>query len=370
MASDPIMDPLNLTTQREVYPRVIIDQFFKGTPLQAYVKDHCLVPFGGGAFMQNTHLFAPMIGGAYAMGQTWNTTKRETLTGTVFDPKYYEVAIPEYKEVIQVLNRGPQQLFSLIQTDLANAMNTISAITAIDMALNGQTRPLNINGWVEAINDGITPGWDGEVYTSYGTQARNGNIGAALNSIPLWCGNSDGSVGPASYALMEESYQDATIANQEPDLGVGNKLIYALFKERMQVQQRFQQEKDPYWGVNGLRFNSAMILKDDYFPSLKYGVDDPDLGNYLTSSFVVPVGASAQSGLPVSGTTVTVGEVFCWFSTKNILFRVTDDPEYGFGFSGFLPAQDNSKVVGYIKAAINLQFLAPRLMKQLYGFGV
>lgn len=367
---DPIMDPLNLTTLKEVYPRVIIDQYFKGTPLQAYIRDHCMVPFGGGAFMQNTHLFAPMIGGAYGIGASFNTMKRETMTGTIFEPKFYEVAVPEYKEVIQVLNKGPQALFSMIQTDLANAMNTISAIIAIDQALNGQTRPLHINGWTEALNDGITPSWDGNVYESYGTQARNGNIGSVLNSIPLWCGNSDGSVGAVSYALWEESYQDATIANQEPDLGATNKLGYALIKERMQVQQRFAQEKDPYWGVNGLRFNSAMVLKDDYFPSLKYGVNDPNLGNYLTGTFVVPADVSALSGLPEVGTTVTVGEVFCWFNTKNILQRITDDAEYGFGFSGFLPAQDNTKVVGYIKAALNNQYLAPRLMKQLYGIGI
>jgi len=370
MATDPVLDALNITTLKEVYPVVINDQFFKGTPLQAYVKDHCMVPFGGGAFMQNTHLFAPMIGGAYAIGQTWNTTKRETLTATLFDPKYYEVAVPEYKEILQVLNKGPLALLSLLQTDLANAMNTLSAISAVDAALNGQTRPLNMNGWPEALNDGITPSWDGNIYTEYGTQVRNGVIGSALNSVPLWMGNPDGSVGPANYAQMEESYQTCSIGNIEPDLGVCNKLAYALFKERMQVQQRFAQERDPLWGATGLRFNNAIILKDDYFPSLRYGKNDPDLGNYLTGSFAVPAGVDPTSNLPAEGVTVTVGEVFCWFNTKQILFRLTDDAEYGYGFSGFLPNNDNSKIVGYIKAAQNYQYLGPRYMLQAYGLGV
>lgn len=374
--SDPVFDEINLTTLKEIYPRVITDNFFKATPFQAYQRDHCLVPFDGGAYMQNTFLYKPMIGGAYSIGSSFNTSKRQTLSGTIFDPKYYEVAIPEYKEIVQVVNKGPLAVYSLIDTDTRNAMNTISAIIAIAMSLHGQSgsgitgnRTIQLNGWAEAINDGVTPSWDGSVFPSYGTQARNGVIGNTLNSIPLWCGDATGATGPITYNIMEEAYQDASVGNMEPDLICSNKAGYAYMKERIQVQQRFNQERDPLWGVNGFRFNSAMVLKDDYFPSLKYGADDPDLGNYLTSTFVVPAGASSRSNLPVQGTTVTVGEVITMFNTKQMLFRLTDDPEYGFGFSGFLPAQDNTRVVGYIKAACNNQYLAPRLFKQLYGIG-
>ena len=84
---------------------------------------------------------------------------------------------------------------------------------------------------------------------------------------------------------------------------------------------------------------------------------------------MVPAGAAAASNLPIAGTTVTVGEVFCWFNTEKWLFRVSDDPEYGFGFSGFVPAQNNSRVVGQVKAGVNLECLGPRYNKQYYGIG-
>src|SRR5262245_4385508 len=135
---DPILDELNVTTIKEIWPRVIFDQFFKATPFAAYLRNKCLAPFGGGAFMQNSHIVRPMIGGAYAPGGTWNITKRQTLTATVFDPKYYEVAVPEYLEVILVENVGELAAFSLVNTDLTNAMNTITAIVAIDLARHGQ----------------------------------------------------------------------------------------------------------------------------------------------------------------------------------------------------------------------------------------
>jgi hypothetical protein len=137
----------------------------------------------------------------------------------------------------------------------------------------------------------------------------------------------------------------------------------------MQTQQRFQQERDPIWGVTGFRFNNAMILKDDYFPSLKYGVNDPDLGNYLTGTFdTTGMAPSCKVGFPAN-TVCTVGEVFCWFNTKKWLFRVSNSRVYGFGFSGFVPAQDNTKVVGQIKAMVNLECTGPRYNKQLVGIG-
>ena len=374
---DPILDELNLTTLKEIYPRVIEDHFFLDTPFLAYLRDHAVVPFGGGAFSQNTFLYKPMIGGAYARGDNFNITKRQTLAGSMFDMRFYSVAVPEYKEDIQVFNRGPLAVFSQIEADLQNAMQTITAIIAIAQHRHGQasgtgvtdSRIKHTNGWAEAINDGVTPSWEGNYYPTYGTATRNGAIGSVLNSVPVWCGTSAGGTAPITYNLMEESYQDACIGKEEPNLGVGNKAVMAYIKERIQPQQRFEQVRDPIWGVSGFRFNNAMILRDEYFPSTKYGKNDPDLGNFLAGTFTSPnVTLPAASRMP-QNVTLTVGEVFAWFNTKKWAMRIANDPEYGFGFSGFIPAQDNTRVVGHIKAAVNLECFSPRLQKQMFGIG-
>jgi hypothetical protein len=373
---DPILDEVNLTTLKEIYPRIIEDNFFLDTPFTAYLRAHSLVPFGGGAFMQTTFLYAPMIGGSYAKGANFDISKRQTLAGTLFDPKYYEVSIPEFKEDLQVLNKGPLAVFSLIDTDLQNGMNTITAIVAIAMHHHGQAagtgiignRPNDLNGWIEAMSDGITPGWEGSVFTSYGTQARNGAVGSALNSVPRWAGDQAGATAPITYAVLEETYQTASRGRVEPNLGVGGKAVYAFIKERIQQQQRFAQERDPYFGASGMRMNAAMILKDDYFPSTVFGKNDADLGNFLPTTYSSPATVGAGSNMPTS-TTLTVGEVFNWYNTAKWLFRVTDDPEFGFGFSGFIPAQDNTRVVGQIKAAVNLECIAPWANISLFGIG-
>jgi hypothetical protein len=372
--ADPILDEINLTTLAEIYPHTIEDNFFLDTPFLAYLRAHALTDFTGGANTRFTFLYAPMIGGSYARGDNFNINKRQTLAGAQFDPKLYEVSIPEYLEDLEVLNKGPLAVFSLIDTDLANAMHTISAIVAIAMARHGQVsgggvvgnRPKEINGWVEAINDGVTNGWEGSYFTTYGTATRNGVIGSALNSVPFWNGDQAGNASPIVYQTLEETYQDASIGREEPDLGVSNKAVYAYIKERIQPQQRFAQERDPYFGVNGMKMNSAMIMKDDYFPSKKYGKNDPDLGNYLTSTFTSHSTVGSGSNMPTA-TTLNVNEVFNWFNTKKWLLRISNSSLFGFGFTGFKPAQDNTRVVGQILAALNLECVAPRLNKTILG---
>ena len=367
---DPTISELNAVTKMEIYPRSVTDEFFLSTPFQAYLRDHCMVPFGGGTFMQAPIRYASLIGGFYAPGAGFNITKRTTLAALQFDTRYCYVSIPEYKEEIQVENKGENAVVSLLEADMANGVDTINAIVAVALAQNGQgARSLAINGWVEGINDGFTPGWDGAVYANYGQQARNGAVGSTLNSVPQWCGTTLGAAGVIQYSTLEEGYQDATIGKKEPNLGVGNKAVIAYIKEKMQVQQRFQQEKDPVWGVTGFRFNNAMILKDDYFPSLKYGRNDPILGNWLTGTVDTTGLTPATSSNFPANTVCTIGEVFCFFNTFDWLFRVTDNEEFGFGFSGFVPAQDNTRVVGQVKAMCNLQGLSPRTQKQFVGIG-
>lgn len=389
--ADPTIDELNATTLFEIFPRTVKDNYFLGSPFLAYSRDHCLVPFRGGSFMQNTFLYQPLIGDFYQTGATFNIQKQQTLAATRFDPKTVEVSVPEFLEDIEITNKGPLAVFSRVKADLQNAVMTLNAKVAIALNRHGQAaaggvvdnRVKFINGWSEALNDGVTNSWDGNVFTTYGGQLRNGAIGAALNSIPVWAGDQNGAAGMITYALLEESYQNASINSAtpggtgEPDLGVCNKAAYAYAKERMQVQQRFSQERDPIWGMMGWRFNSAMILKDDYFPSLKYGKNDAFLGNYLTSSFVSAATPASSSNLPAL-TTVAPTEVFCFFNTrssgggddqKNFLLRISDSALFGGGFTGFKPAQDNTKVVGQVLLGLNAEFPSNRLHVQIYGIG-
>jgi hypothetical protein len=322
--------------------------------------------------MRFTFLYAPMIGGFYSQGETFNITKPQTYTSATFSPRFVYTNVTEYLEQILVINRGPNSAFSQIEIDLKNAMNTISAVVAVAMNREGQSagRLEAINGWSEALNDGVSPSWDGSTYPNYGNQPRNGAIGSALNSVPMWGGNADGTAAPVSYSILEQAYQDASIGSEEPDLGVTNKLVYAGIKMRIQPQQRFAQERDPYYGASGFKMNSAMVLKDEYFPSARYGQNDGRIGNWTTGTITAanfPSRSTTVGGFPSTSVTLTVGDVFCWFNTRKWTLYYAEHPLYGFGFTGFKHGWDHTRVAGQILAMVNLQCQAPRQNKQIFG---
>lgn len=196
--ADPIFDEVNAITHFHLYPKVVEDEFFLNAPFLARLRANCMRPFPGGSDMRFTFLYNSMIGGFYAPGATFNITKPQTYTSAFFLPKFVETNVTEYLEQILVINRGPNSAFSQIEIDLKNAMNTISAICAVAINREGQSaaRINMINGWSEALNDGVTPSWDGSTYATYGGQTRNGAIGAALNSVPLWAGTAAGAAAP------------------------------------------------------------------------------------------------------------------------------------------------------------------------------
>jgi hypothetical protein len=367
---DPLYDEINASTKEEIYPSIIEDHFFKGAPLLAYLRNQGVHPFYGGSRMQTAFNFRPQYGGAYAIGDQFTTLRTPSLSAMRFEPRYYYAAVPEFKETIQVVNNGPNAIFDLVETDMRNAMQTINAIIAVALYREGTTaaRSSHLNGLSEAIGNGTDPSWDGTIATTYGSHTRNGAIGGSLNATPLWVGTSAGAAGPIMYRNLVSSYDDATKGADEPNLGLMNKAVMGYILQRMQPQQRFAEEQDPYWGATCFRFRRARMMVDEYAPSLTYGESHAILGSNLTSSFTSPASPTSGSQLP-SSTACTVGEVFMWLNTRTLLFRLADDEEFGFGWSGFIPSQFDTRVIGYIKAALNLQCLSPKLNKQIYGIG-
>lgn len=377
--ADPIVTALTAVTKEEIWPKQITDTFFRAIPFFSYLRDKALITFSGMTYMQYPFLFRPLIGGPYAPGQAFNIDKVDTMAALQFREKYYEVNVTEFKEEIQVRNRGTNAVFSLLDADMKTAMMTLSTIVAIDAWRHGQSlaaddRSLNINGLSEALNDGILPSWDGNIFTAYGAQARNGAVGAALNSSPYWLGNSNGSAGKITYQQLEDMYQIASQGNLSPDLGVTSKRGMTLIKNTMQVAQRFQQERDPRYGFEGVLLNSMRITKDDYAPSALpsaggSGSSDPILGNWTTGTIAyTDPGVATRGTFPASNVTLTVAELIFMLNTDTWILRISDDEEFQFGWTGFKPGQDNTRVSGQSLAAINLENPAANRLN-IHGFG-
>lgn len=343
------LDPVNTAVTKNIMPG-LADDFFKADGLTEYLKNrHHVYP--GGPEVQENLIYKPMIGGAYAKGVGgFNISKRQTFTGLRFDPKYYEVSVPEYLEEVEIEINGPTAVLSMVKTDMGNAALTMSAILAIDMYhggqnLGGSDRSLHLNGLAEAITNGVNAQWDGITYTSYGKQTR-ADLGAAIRTPTGLIG--DNVNGAITYRVLEHSYQSVVIGKEHPVLGQTSNRCMGYIGENFQPHQKVD-TVEPTIGYTGIKFKQATIVESQYIPG-QDGTNDPDIGDY-SAAF----------------------ENFLWLNPgpegedAYIKLRISVSPQFQFGFTGFKPAQDNTVVVGQILFAGNVTCRAVRLQRWLYG---
>jgi hypothetical protein len=350
------LDQLNVSTRRFIRdtPK-LVDDVFQADPLLAYLKLNVREDFEGGSLIQENFYYDGLIGGSYQKGKEFDITEKQVEQGAQFQMKFFEVNVTLSLEDIEVLNKGPLAAFRLIDSRMTNAYMTLGAFLSIALYLNGQNAGYtpNFNGLPEALNDNATNSWDGNQYTTYGGITRGGQVGTALNSVPVNVG------GVILYNQLEETYGAASFGNMEPNLGVTTVLGYSYIKEKFQTQQRFNDTQDPAIGFNGMKFNSATLIKSRYAPgSYLSGTGDKNAVTYVTQM---------SNGAVTAYPTITT-ETLWWINARKpfINFYVSDSPKFGFGFTGFKPAQGNTKVAGQVLAACQIT-VSPRYHKQLYG---
>lgn len=350
------LNQLDVSTRRYIRENpALVDNVFQQDPLLASLRSNVKVGFPGGSLIAENFIYDGLIGGSYAKGKEFNITERQVEQQIQFTPRFFEVAVALSKEDIQVLNKGPQAVFRLVDSRMTTAFMSIGAHIAIQLYMNGTRAGFTTQlvGLAEALNDNVTNSWDANTYSTYGGITRGGAVGTVLNSAPTDV------AGVIEYNTLEETYANAAFGNIEPNLGVTTALGYSYIKEKFQTQQRFNDTQDPKIGFNGLKFNSATLIRSRYAPGTYIsGTGDPVAVTMLTQS---------SNGAVVAYPTLTA-ETLWWINARQpfISFYVSDDPEYGFGFTGFKPSQGNTKVAGQVLASCQL-VVHPRYHRQLFG---
>src|SRR3990172_5302187 len=341
------LDPVNTIATKRIVPGVV-DLVFKNDPLLAFFRRNSLMRYEGGPSWQENFMYGISNVAAYAPGDTFDIAQIQLATGTTVTPRYYNVPVPAYLEKIKIEMNGPQAVFDYVDLLLQNAALTMSAKLASDAYKHGQNvgtnRTLNINGLEEALNDGTNTGPSGSTFASYLSLTRNdANIGSALNS-PM-TGPTANLAGALSYPKLEQAYNSVVVGQESPDLLVTTNLRLSYIKMVFQSQQRFE-KSDVDFGLQGIKFNGSVIVQSQYCP----GTATP------STAETNKLGLSALAG-----------ETLWILNTKYFRFYVSTDPLYGFGFTGFVPAQNNSVVAGHYRFAGNLTCTGPRYSRVLFG---
>lgn len=355
-------DQITVSTRRFIARgrRKLVDNIFNVSPFMAYMRDNLKEDFSGGRLIQESFLYDTLIGGFYPTGATFNISQKQIAQAGQFIPKTFYTNLSFYKEDIQIFNKGADtEIFDLVKVNSETAYTNIGQQLAIGAYIEGQgvanaAYVNNLNGLAEALNDGSTNSWNGSAYTSYGTITRGGAVGTALNSVPV------NVAGTIDYPTLEENYGKATYGSIEPNLIVTTVLGYSYIKEKFQAQQRYESTTDLNLGITGMKFNGATILKDRYAPGSQIsGTSDPVVTAFIRNSF-----NDQTAAYP----TLTSETLWILNARKPYMnFYVSDDPEFGFGFTGFKPAQDNNTIAGQVLFGGNMTVPGPRYHVQLYG---
>lgn len=337
------LDPVNTIATKKIVPGVV-DNVFRNSAILAMARKN-VQPYAGGPQWQENFLYDVLLPEAYTPGDTFDITQRQVATGGTVTPRYINVAVPAYIEKLKIEMAGPQAVFDYVQLLLQTAALSMSGKIVNDLYRHGQNltadRSKHLNGLEEALVDASTSGFMSQVFASYLTVTRS-TVNSALDSPRS---GPAAALGNLSYAKLEEAFSSVTIGPEQPDLLVTSNLGWSYVKEVFQAQQRFE-AVNPDFGFQGIKFNGAMITPDQYCP-----------GTRAATAADTKLGYSAVSG----------GENLYLLNTKYLRFYVSTDPLFGFGFTGFIPAQNNSVVVGHYRFAGNFTCQAPRYMRVFHS---
>ncbi len=349
------LDDTNTVVTKQIQPG-IVDGYFRAGPVIAMAKSRFTRKWTGNQ-LQDNFMYRPMKGGAYGKGAAFDVTRRQTRTGILFTPRYYEVNVTEFLEDLEVEQAGPTAAFSVIRTDMAQAALTMSAILEIAFFHHGQNlagdyRSKELNGAEEAYNDGTNASWAGNTFTSYGGQTRT-DVAPALTpptgmiSTPHMAASPY--LGSTSYRILRQSYLSCCIGNETPTIGLTTRREMGFISESF-LPHQIVDTTQPEIAWPGLKFDKATIMMSDYCPG-QDGVNDADLGSYLASA----------------------GETFWWLNfgpqgdDAYVRFYIAQSSKFAFGFTGFKGARDDNQVSGQILFGGNFIFRAIRLSRILHG---
>jgi hypothetical protein len=295
-----------------------------------------------------------MKGGAYGKGSPFDVTRRQTRTGLLFTPRYYEVNVTEFLEDLEVEMAGPRAAFSVIRTDLQQAALTMSAFLECAAFRHGQNlaadnRSLELNGLEEALNDGTNASFAGNLFTSYGGQTR-ADVTPALTPPTGQISNPNIN-GPILYRTLRHSYFSCIIGNEAPGTGITTNRCMGYIAENFLPHQIIDTTQ-PEINWPGLKFDKATIVMSQYMPGQDISTSDQnDLGA------VKP----------------TTGETFAWLNfgpqgdDAYIRLYIAQSAKFAFGFTGFKGARTDNQVSGQVLFGGNLTVKALRLSRILHG---
>ena len=417
MANDPLLNEIDASNLQAVRVDTVFNNFFVGFPFLEKLRRVGVADlFLGGSAMQENILYGRAQGAAVNPGQTVTVTRQQINTGIKFQPKAYASWFPMDDWELDdgsgsggVINSGPPRIVDEYQLWMENLVMQINTMLEMDAFRHGQSSSSTVtdnrikasNGLDEALNNGIDYSVYGNRYTTYGGQQRNGNIGIALNTTPLYLGtqpttySGGGTSAPGQIGMpqLQKLWSTCTVTGGKPTLGITNVFGWEAISIALDQQRRDVNltKHDLRW--DAFSFNGIDIYTDPLAPSaqaqnyiplsssngpannttLVDGVgSNTTTQAFTTGQFVNAAGGAVNvsptgSNLP-SNTQIAASEVLYFLEPESFFLRTTNKRGWNFGVRR-APMPNNVSIDAiFMRLGTNLYNCQPRHSNYAFGF--
>ena len=394
MADPTYGNDIQASTLDDLVMGVAIDNFFIDDPKLEWMRTIGAVdPFDGGILKRYATIINRPMGGAAAPGTTQNIVHRQQIANLAFNIRNCSTWDMLETFSLEVNNRGANKRVDLMDLYAQEHIRAINTDVGTDSFHHGQSPVAGyitddgserINGDDEAMNNGFDPGWYGNVYTTYGNQARNGAATNTLNSTPMWYGNPDGSCASFSVERLILHIRSVKRYGADNFIGISSVEGISYMASALQRQQRLVEWKveDTCPDFTGIGFMGCMFYESGLAPGRAWAATLPpnisatsnatDTAGTRTDgngpySFTSPATCTAYSGIPAS-TQISVGEPLFIYAGSSIEYWPTTSPEFFFGVRKNQVYNSNSLDSYIVNFALGMNFTMPRKNRLGYGF--
>ena len=392
MADPTYGNDIQASTLDDLAFGVAYDNFFVDDPKLEWMRTIGAVdPFDGGVLRRFPTVMNRPMGGAAAPGTTQNIVHRQQLANMAFNIRNYSTWDMFETFSLLVQNRGEAKRVDMMDLYFQLHVKSINTDVGTDSFHHGQAPVAGfitddgterVNGDDEAMNNGLDPGWYGNVYTQYGNQARNGAVTNTLNSTPLWFGNPDGTSASFSVEKWILFIRSVRRYGQDKYIGISSTEGISYMASALQRQQRLVDWKieETCPDFTGIGFMGVMNYESALAPGRAWqatlppdvtttsNVTDTLIGTSgQPYSFTSPTTCTAYSGIPAS-TQISVGEPLFMYAGSSIEYWPTSEPEFFFGVRRNQVYNSNSLDAYVMNLGLNISYTMPRKNRLGYGF--
>ena len=417
--NDPLYNQRDAVSREMIRKGFVADCFGTNFPGMSILRNAGVME----AVFQGTGIRTPFIydfahGGATQPGATINPTRKQMVSDSKYDIRFYESDIEVERTEYDLYNAaGETQLVSQEAIDNYCMTKRLESIIEQDLFKHGQwnsgspggaaagvadDRHKCSNGFDEVFNNGIDPGPFGNYYQLTGGVTRNGVVGQAYNSTPYYCGTSTGAAGSITYPTFLRATAQLTTLGAKAKVGLTSAFGWgaiALAFRQQAVIAALDVTTGTDFGWRSVNFDGISIHEDPLAPSsaswnvlpggnpaafgttstAKYydgtGISTTALSPFLTPTLKsngvnLAAGTLSPTGSQIpSGTIINPGEALYIFDPETMVML---PPQPG---SGWTFTFDENRIPNNISSSIRYLRLATNVFADIpfhgmiiYGF--